>query len=88
MNHSDLERWSWILWANPDDDQGDENLTQTWIIVIMSGDHEFYELPDDDQGDENLTQTWIIVIMSDNHEFYELTLATIKTIISSTRHES
>jgi hypothetical protein len=44
MNHSDHERWSWILWANPDDDQGDENLTQTWIIVIMSDDHEFYEL--------------------------------------------
>ncbi len=44
MNHSDPERWSWILRANPDDNHGGSNLTETWIIVIMSGDHEFYEL--------------------------------------------
>ncbi len=24
MNHSDHERWSWILWANPDDDHGED----------------------------------------------------------------
>ncbi len=68
------------LWANPDDGHGEDpgvdevldpvadgvdgEVTQTWIIVIMSDDHEFYEL--------TLTMIMAILTHSDmNHSDHE-----------------
>jgi hypothetical protein len=73
---SSLWRWSWILWANPDDDHGE----------APGVDEVLDPVADDVNGED--TQTWIIVIMSDDHEFYELTLTMIIAIITSLRHES
>ncbi len=71
MIHNDLDQWSWILRANPDDDHGEDPGVDKFLHPVADG------------VDGEDIQTWIIVIMSYDHEFYELTLTMImaKTLV-------